>query len=303
MFDLGLISGVGLLCEINRENKESNILQQEGYNYLLSNGLIEKNVTYEEFLKDYHIIKNNDEVIEYSCKNIVRSLKKEAIEMEKGKLVVIEGACDGIGKSTQYAMLREHLIKDGEEVISHHFPSYGTFQGKSVEMYLNGDFGSFNDLSPYFINSLYAQDRAITWISELKKYYDEGKFILLDRYTTSSLIYQSATIDDLLEKKNFIDYACDFEYNKLGIKEPSKVIFLHAPFELVTQMRNNRKDNDGVSNDIYERNIEFMKRVYENALFVADYLNWDKVDCSSNGEMKSIDDIHDKVYKLVKKRK
>ena len=46
-----------------------------------------------------------------------------------GKLVVIEGACDGIGKSTQFNYLKEHLIKDGYVVDSHHFPSYNTYQG------------------------------------------------------------------------------------------------------------------------------------------------------------------------------
>ena len=43
-----------------------------------------------------------------------------------------------------------------------------------------------------------------------------------------------------------------------------------------------------------------MKKVYENALFVADYLSFDIVECSSNGKMDSISDIHSKVYKLVK---
>ena len=48
---------------------------------------------------------------------------------------------------------------------------------------------------------------------------------MLDRYTTSSVIYQSALIEDIELKKAFIDYITDFEYNKIGIKEPDKVIF------------------------------------------------------------------------------
>ena len=35
----------------------------------------------------------------------------------KGKLIVIEGACDGIGKTTQYNLLYEHLKKDNEEIL------------------------------------------------------------------------------------------------------------------------------------------------------------------------------------------
>ena len=29
--------------------------------------------------------------------------------MSKGRIIVIEGACDGIGKSTQYSLLKEKL--------------------------------------------------------------------------------------------------------------------------------------------------------------------------------------------------
>lgn len=47
--------------------------------------------------------------------------------MEKGKLIVIEGACDGIGKTTQYKLLCDHLKKDGQVITYHHFPSYGTY--------------------------------------------------------------------------------------------------------------------------------------------------------------------------------
>jgi dTMP kinase len=44
-----------------------------------------------------------------------------------------------------------------------------------------------------------------------------------------------------------------------------------------------------------------MKRVYESAMFVADYLGWSAVRCDKDNKMKSIEDIHEDVYKLVKK--
>ena len=222
--------------------------------------------------------------------------------MKKGKLIVLEGACDGIGKTTQYNLLINRLKKDKNIVYHHHFPSYNTYQGEAVTRYLKGEYGSLNDLSPYFINSLYANDRAITWFTKLKKLYDEGNIILLDRYTTSSLIYQAALIDDIEEKKKFIDYVIDFEYNKLGIQRPDQVIFLTAPFDLVNEMRNKRVDNDGVINDIYERDLDVMKKVYDNALFVADYLSFDKIKCNDGNKMRDIDDIHEEVYRLVKKK-
>ena len=218
-----------------------------------------------------------------------------------GKLIVIEGDCDGIGKTTQYELLKKRLVNDGNNVISHHFPSYGEYQGVSVEHYLKGEYGSPDSLSPYFINNLYAIDRAITWHTKLKNEYKDN-IILLDRYTTSSLIYQSALIENIEERKKFINYVIDFEYKKLGIKEPDLVIFLDAPFDLVSDMRKKRKQNEGIKDDIYEKDISLMKKIYENAIFVAEYLNFSKVSCNNGNEMRSINDIHDDIYRLVKKK-
>lgn len=222
--------------------------------------------------------------------------------MDKGKLFVIEGACDGIGKSTQYDLLSKRLKKDNYSVEGHHFPSYNTYQGAPVEEYLKGNFGNPNNLSPYFINSLYAVDRAITWQTKLKEMYNNGKIILLDRYTTSSLIYQSSIFETEEEKKKFIDYVIDFEYKKIGIKNPDDVIFLYAPFDLVTEMRKKRKVNDGVVNDIHEKDLKFMRKVYDSAMYVADYLSWNKIKCNDGNNMRVIEDIHEEVYQKVKKK-
>ncbi len=72
-------------------------------------------------------------------------------------------------------------------------------------------------------------DRAVTWNTILKPAYEQSKAIVLDRYTTSSLIYQAALIEDIEQRKDFIDYITDFEYNKLGIQKPDHVVFLYAP--------------------------------------------------------------------------
>ena len=205
-----------------------------------------------------------------------------------GKLIVIEGSCDGVGKSTQYRMLIDRLKEEKENmIITHHFPSYGTYQGRPVEEYLKGNYGKISELSPYFVNSLYAQDRAITWVNGLKHEYDNGSIIILDRYTTSSLIYQSSVIEDKKER---------------GIAKPDLVIFLHAPFEVAQTLKKKRKNNDGVENDIHERDYSFMKRVSDNSIEIAKKFNWDFIECAENDKMRSIEDIHEDIYKLVKKK-
>lgn len=219
----------------------------------------------------------------------------------KGKLIVIEGACDGIGKTTQYNLLKQYFEDKGYNVCSHHFPTYNSKQGFLAENYLKGEFGLPEELSPYLINTMYAVDRALTWKDELKKEYEKGNIILLDRYTTSSLIYQTSLMSDVNEKKEFINYASDYEYNKLGIKEPDKVIFLTADFDVVSNMRNKRTDNDGVKNDVYERDNGLMKKIYDNSSFVADYLKFDIVKCDNDGKLRYIDDIQEEIRKIIGK--
>jgi len=109
-------------------------------------------------------------------------------------------------------------------------------------------------------------------------------------------------IKDIEERKRFLDYVCDYEYNKLGIQKPDSVIFLYAPFDMVTKMREERPDNDGIINDLHERDIEFMREAYDNAMFVAEYLSWNMIKCNDGDRMRSREDIHEEIYRLVKKK-
>ena len=218
----------------------------------------------------------------------------------KHKLIVIEGACDGIGKSTQFALLRQKLEKMGLSVCSHHFPSYGTPHGASVEAYLRGEFGAPETLSPYFVNSLYAVDRAVTYHSQLKAKHEAGEVILLDRYTTSSLIYQSAFISDASERNAFIDYVTELEYVKLGIPEPDAVIFLDADYDVAKALRSARTENDGVERDIHETDDSFMRLVYNSAQHVCDRLGWCRISCTDEyGNMRSREDIHGDIIRAL----
>ncbi len=219
-----------------------------------------------------------------------------------GKLIVIEGALDGIGKSTQFNLLKERLEKDGNKVVSHHFPTYEEYQGVPVMEYLKGSFGKPSEISPYFVNSLYAVDRKITWENKLKKAYNNNQIVLLDRYTSSSLIYQSALIENEEEKNNFLNYVTDFEFNKLGIKKPDIVIFLTAPFDFITDLRNKRLQEKGeqIKGDIHEKDLEFMKKVYNSAMYCSKFFNWTIIECVKDNNFRTIEEINDEIYSKIK---
>ena len=219
----------------------------------------------------------------------------------KGKLIVMEGACDGIGKTTQYKLLKDHLERDGVEVVSHHFPSYNTPEGHPVEMYLKGELGNPKDLSPYFVNSLFAIDRAITWQKKLKPAYEEGKIILLDRYTTSSMLYQSSIYGSMTDVEEFVNYVSEYEYEKLQIAKPDLVLFLYAPFEVIDDYIKNRKSNDGILHDIHEQDKQYLRNVCFNSMMIADTLDWELINCGKDNRFDSPENIHEKVYQKVKK--
>ena len=88
----------------------------------------------------------------------------------------------------------------------------------------------------------------------------------------------------------------------MGIKEPDSVIFLYAPFDMVTKLREGRTENEGIQNDLHERDIEFMKEAYDNAMFVAEYLSWNMVKCNDGDRMRSREDIHEEINRLVRRR-
>lgn len=218
--------------------------------------------------------------------------------MENGKIIVIEGP-DGIGKTTQINLLKEKFKDSSIEYTTHHFPTRGKSQAEYVDRYLSGAMGPKEELNQFLINSFFAIDRAVTWDESLNDEYKKGKVILLDRYTTSSLIYQSALIKDPIEKERFLNYVPYYEYNVLNINEPDLVIFLTAPYDIVEQFINERDKNNYQKKDIHEDDNEYMKRVYINANYMAERFNWSIINYMDNGRLKTPEEINDEIVKVL----
>ena len=218
--------------------------------------------------------------------------------MNKGKLIVVEGACDGIGKSTQYELLYKSLLEDNYEVCRHHFPSYGTVEAAPVEKFLRGELGSPKDISPYLVNSLYAVDRAITWQTSLKPEYEQGKIILLDRYTTSNLAHQGSKILDKDERFNMYQWIDKLEYWLLELPKPDVTIFLHMPYEYAKELKKNR-----TSLDEHEKSEAHLRHAEACYLELKELYNWKYINCIRDNKIRTIEDINNEVLKLVLEEK
>ncbi|MFO0917861.1 MAG: hypothetical protein U0872_06040 [Planctomycetaceae bacterium] len=76
-----------------------------------------------------------------------------------GKLIVLEGI-DGSGKGTQAEQLRRHLNEAGMRCALISFPRYQqTAFGRQIGRFLNGEFGSLEQVDPLLASLLFAGDR------------------------------------------------------------------------------------------------------------------------------------------------
>ena len=212
-----------------------------------------------------------------------------------GRLLVLEGL-DGSGKSTQTERLREALLAAGETVRQIKLPDYDAPSSTLVRQYLAGDFG--NDpqaVNAYAASSFYAVDRVASFLLDWKTDYDAGSLILADRYTTSNPIYQMTKLPRE-EWDDYLTWADDYEFGKLGLPRPDRVIFLDMPVEVSQKMMSRRYEGDEAKKDVHERNVQFLNACREAALYTAERWNWSVVRCWEGEEPRTIDAIAADVY-------
>ena len=216
----------------------------------------------------------------------------------KQHLIVIEGL-DGSGKGTQTKQLCCALER--LEIPFRHltFPDYQEPSSALIKMYLNGEFGmNPSDVNAYAASSFYAVDRFASYRKFWKEDYLNGKWIIADRYATSNLIYQLAKLPRE-QWDAFIAWEDDFEYGKLGIPQPSRILYLDMPPEISQALLSGRYHGEESKKDIHEKNIEYLKSCREGALYVAQKCGWEIISCASNGQPESIEAIHQKILKTI----
>ncbi len=213
-----------------------------------------------------------------------------------GKLIVIEGL-DGSGKSTQLDLLPKGLLQNGFESRSVSFPNYSDDSSALVKMYLAGQFGTKpGDVNAFAASCFYAVDRFASFKKDWGEYYNGGGIIVSGRYTTSNAVHQCSKLPES-EWESFLSWLYDFEYNKLGIPKPDKVIFLDMPTEVSQKLLDNRYSSDGGHKDIHECDLEYLNRCRKAALFTAEYSGWVKISCAENDSPRTIEAIAADVLK------
>ena len=215
-----------------------------------------------------------------------------------GKLIVIEGT-DGSGKSTQFKLLTERVAAEGREFQKLVFPQYAEPSSALIRMYLGGEFGTKpSDVNAYAASAFYAVDRYASYKKVWGKWYEEGGLVLSDRYTTSNAVHQ-ASKEPAEKQGEFLKWLYEFEYDKMGLPRPDLTIYLDVPTDFTEKMMRSREAATNTTADIHEQDLEYLATCRRTGKAAAEFYGWTVINCVRDGQMRSIEDIHEEIYRHV----
>ena len=200
------------------------------------------------------------------------------------KFITFEGI-DGCGKSTQAKLLLEYMNKSGVETVLVREPG-GTNISESIrEILLHSSSGQMGDRTE---SLLMTASRAQLTQEVIIPNMDQGKFVIADRYSDSTLAYQGGgrnlDIEWLIELNNYATFTL----------LPDITFFVDIRSEEALRRLDSIKDR------IEGEGIEFQARVRKTYHELAERFNDRYVILDGYGE---IDDIHQKVLNEMIRRK
>jgi len=223
---------------------------------------------------------------------------------KKGYFIVLDGT-DGSGKTTQTKLLIERLKKEGRKVRELDFPQYGEKSAALVEEYLNGKYGPAREVGPYRASILYACDRYAA-SAKIKKWLNERKIVVSNRYVTANMGHQGGKIKNSKERKKYFRWLYDLEYNIFAIPKPDLNIILHVEAAVAQKMINLNKKRGNIKRgkrDMHENDLEHLRDAEKVYLEIArTFPGFSLIECMGGGKIMSKKDISDLVWDKLKKR-
>ena len=218
----------------------------------------------------------------------------------KGKLITIEGI-DGSGKGTQAIKLVEELNKAGIQAKIYSFPAYEeTFFGREVGAFLRGEFGSIEQVHPKLASILFASDR-LEQKPQLLADLKSGVYVVCDRYVESNIAHQAAKLPDA-ERAAFLAWVKELEYSVNSLPKPDITFFLDVPLSVSKELvlKKKQRSYTDEKEDIHEAAHGYLQNVYDVYKQLEQTEDWQVIDCTHNGEVKSIDTIHQTILSHVR---
>lgn len=180
--------------------------------------------------------------------------------------VTLEGI-DGSGKTTLARKLHQALVARGVDAVLTKEPT-DTWVGEAVKRAVE------EDMDPVVQALLFMADRSLH-VEEIEAWLSEGKTVICDRYHDSTLAYQGAAL-----KGRFPD---PIEW----LKRASSSLFIRPDltFLLVVDPEEGLARLAGVRERTPFERVEFLRRVQENYLRLADDVRFVKLDASRSPDV------------------
>ena len=209
-----------------------------------------------------------------------------------GYFITFEGG-EGCGKSTQLALLKDYLQKQGKDVLTTKEPG-GTELGLELRrMLVTGDKDKMDAVAEAL---LYYADRRIHMTQKVWPALKEGKWVLSDRFADSTVAYQYYGYNKKVEK-NLLDNLYQIAVG--NFKPDLTIIFdldvekgLARSFAKASGMTEKETRHES-------RGTEFHQLLRQGFLQIA---RQEPQRCVVLNADKSIEDLHQDVIKVIKER-
>ena len=215
-----------------------------------------------------------------------------------GKIIVIEGVNDS-GKETQSKLLAKALKQEGYKVVEFSFPMYKSPTGKIFKDCVLGKDGNgyfeegYENLDPYVVCLYTAADRKYHK-EKIERYLKNDYIVILNRYTSSNMAHQGSRYSDSEERFYMYQWIDKLEYWLLKLPKPDCTILLKVPAKYLNQLSEKQVAFN------FQEDISDQDSVLKAYIELSELYNWDSIDCVSNNKMKSVEEIHEEIMKIVR---
>lgn len=219
-----------------------------------------------------------------------------------GKIIVIEGT-DCSGKETQSKLLKSYLEQNGIKVATFSYPQYNTPSGKIIGGPLLGKpsicpswFNNYVEVDSKVASLYFAADRRAS-LPVLKELINNNEIVIIDRYIYSNMGHQGSKIEDKEERLKMYKFLETLEFDLLELPRPDLVIFLYLPYSYGEELKKNRVETLDEAEKSQTHQIK-SERTY---LELTELYGFEKIDCFTNGTVKTREEINKEVISHVKK--